>query len=98
MIENCLAILINAAQAREIALFARGNYAVQHDPVAAFAKVVFELHHKRQIRLTAENVSTSSQFSKQLAYFPMQKLLKIRLRMSSVVVAPVISSNARSPL
>jgi hypothetical protein len=30
-----------------------------------------------------------------LLYFPMQKVLKIRLRMSSVVVAPVISSSGR---
>ncbi len=29
-------------------------------------------------------------------YFPMQNLPKIRLRMSSVVVAPVISSRGRS--
>jgi len=28
-------------------------------------------------------------------YFPMQKVLKIKLRMSSVVVAPVISSRGR---
>jgi len=31
-------------------------------------------------------------------YFPMQKVLKIRLRMSSFVVAPVISSRGRSAL
>jgi len=30
-----------------------------------------------------------------LLYFPMQKVLKIKLRMSSVVVAPVISSSGR---
>ena len=29
-------------------------------------------------------------------YFPMQKLLKMRLRISSAVVAPVISSSCRS--
>src|SRR5438105_4810586 len=31
-------------------------------------------------------------------YFPMQNVLKIRLRMSSVVVAPVMASSGRSPL
>jgi len=31
-------------------------------------------------------------------YFPMQNVLKIKLRMSSVVVAPVIASRARRPL
>jgi hypothetical protein len=30
------------------------------------------------------------------AYFPMQNVLKIRFRMSSVVVAPVISSKGRN--
>ncbi len=33
-----------------------------------------------------------------LLYFPMQNVLKIRLRMSSVVVAPVISSSGRRAL
>ena len=31
-------------------------------------------------------------------YFPMQKVLKIRFRMSSLVVAPVISSSGRNAL
>ncbi len=31
-------------------------------------------------------------------YFPMQNVLKIKLRMSSAVVAPVISSNGRNEL
>jgi hypothetical protein len=31
-------------------------------------------------------------------YFPMQNLLKIKFRMSSVVVAPVISSSGRRAL
>jgi hypothetical protein len=33
-----------------------------------------------------------------LGYFPMQKVLKIRLRMSSVVVAPVMASRGRRAL
>jgi hypothetical protein len=33
-----------------------------------------------------------------LLYFPMQNVLKIRLRMSSVVVAPVIASRGRRAL
>ena len=32
------------------------------------------------------------------SYFPMQNLLKIKFRMSSVVVAPVIASSGRSAL
>ena len=34
----------------------------------------------------------------EIIYFPMQNLLKIRFRMSSLVVAPVISSSGRSAL
>jgi hypothetical protein len=99
MIENCLAIWIDTAQAGKIALFVGGDYAMQHDPVAAFPKIVFEFYYKRQVGLTGENVSISPKFLHvHVTYFPMQKLLKMKLRMSSVVVAPVISSSARSVL
>jgi hypothetical protein len=58
MIEDRLAVRIYTAQAGKITLFAGGNYTVQHDPVAAFTKIVFELYYKRQAGLTGENVST----------------------------------------
>jgi hypothetical protein len=46
-----------------------GNRGVQHDPVAALPKIVFEVYHKRQSRLTGENVPTSPQISKEFALF-----------------------------
>jgi hypothetical protein len=42
--------------------------------------------------------SVSRRSSLDANHFPMQNVLKIRFRMSSVVVAPVIASNGRNAL
>ena len=42
--------------------------------------------------------SSRRAFFAELIYFPMQKVLKIKFKMSSVVVAPVIASSGRSAL
>jgi hypothetical protein len=51
-------------------------------------------------RVTGEVCFRRARFTCKMpwAYLPMQNVLKIRLRMSSVVVAPVISSSGRSAL
>ena len=43
---------------------------MQHDPVAAFTKIIFELYHQRQSRLTGENVPTSPQIFQEIYLFP----------------------------
>ena len=48
-----------------------------------------------QCRTCIHRLYISLDLDGRLLYFPMQKVLKIRLRMSSVVVAPVISSRGR---
>ena len=94
MIENCLAIWIDTAQAGKIARFVAGITPCSMIQSLRSPKVVFELYYKRQ-----GGVPTSPKFLRLLVtYFPMQKLLKMKLRMSSVVVAPVISSSDRSVL
>jgi hypothetical protein len=45
-----------------------------------------------------QSCGTSLDALKHYDYFPIQKVLKIRLRMSSVVVAPVISSSGCNAL
>lgn len=110
VIEDRLSERVDGAENGEIALVVRGDDPVQDDPLTALAEIVFDLTTRDMTtpaRVLREMYQGTRQFSKcriarwdgeTVGYFPMQKVLNIRVRMSSVVVAPVISSRGRRAL
>ena len=55
-------------------------------------------HRRRTHHRALSAASTSAGDSREIDYFPMQKVLKIKFKISSVVVAPVIASSGRKAL